>query len=99
MIRRPPRSTLFPYTTLFRSLVAVIDAEGRLDADPVNAPAPADPRDPRHDNPALLPHNSGERYDAAAKLRVPLGGPYTVRLFALRSADQRLLYEIGRAHV
>src|SRR2546422_2611925 len=25
MIRRPPRSTLFPYTTLFRSLRAVID--------------------------------------------------------------------------
>src|SRR3712207_8766866 len=24
MIRRPPRSTLFPYTTLFRSLVATI---------------------------------------------------------------------------
>src|SRR5437870_10803146 len=24
MIRRPPRSTLFPYTTLFRSLIAVI---------------------------------------------------------------------------
>ena len=23
MIRRPPRSTLFPYTTLFRSLLAV----------------------------------------------------------------------------
>src|SRR2546430_9092548 len=25
MIRRPPRSTLFPYTTLFRSLVEVLD--------------------------------------------------------------------------
>src|SRR5260221_7350465 len=25
MIRRPPRSTLFPYTTLFRSLAAVDD--------------------------------------------------------------------------
>src|SRR2546422_5275694 len=25
MIRRPPRSTLFPYTTLFRSLVALRD--------------------------------------------------------------------------
>src|SRR5437870_9667441 len=25
MIRRPPRSTLFPYTTLFRSLRAVVD--------------------------------------------------------------------------
>src|SRR5258708_28051133 len=24
MIRRPPRSTLFPYTTLFRSLVEVV---------------------------------------------------------------------------
>src|SRR2546427_12811832 len=24
MIRRPPRSTLFPYTTLFRSVVAVV---------------------------------------------------------------------------
>src|SRR2546430_10638826 len=26
MIRRPPRSTLFPYTTLFRSLLASIGA-------------------------------------------------------------------------
>src|SRR3712207_7201696 len=26
MIRRPPRSTLFPYTTLFRSLVLTADA-------------------------------------------------------------------------
>src|SRR3712207_5314932 len=25
MIRRPPRSTLFPYTTLFRSVVLVLD--------------------------------------------------------------------------
>src|SRR5256885_12672168 len=25
MIRRPPRSTLFPYTTLFRSVVAAAD--------------------------------------------------------------------------
>src|SRR3989454_2137214 len=30
MIRRPPRSTLFPYTTLFRSLPPVAEA-GRLD--------------------------------------------------------------------
>src|SRR3712207_7810801 len=26
MIRRPPRSTLFPYTTLFRSAVALADS-------------------------------------------------------------------------
>src|SRR5260370_23576703 len=28
MIRRPPRSTLFPYTTLFRSLVIVSQESG-----------------------------------------------------------------------
>src|SRR2546422_4776687 len=28
MIRRPPRSTLFPYTTLFRSLMEVLDPRG-----------------------------------------------------------------------
>src|SRR2546421_7276915 len=33
MIRRPPRSTLFPYTTLFRSLLAVGQHLGH-DADP-----------------------------------------------------------------
>src|SRR3712207_7753769 len=30
MIRRPPRSTLFPYTTLFRSLAGRVDRLGRL---------------------------------------------------------------------
>src|SRR3712207_9486438 len=29
MIRRPPRSTLFPYTTLFRSFVWVVDEQIR----------------------------------------------------------------------
>src|SRR3712207_6893416 len=28
MIRRPPRSTLFPYTTLFRSAMEIADAVG-----------------------------------------------------------------------
>src|SRR2546427_3333179 len=28
MIRRPPRSTLFPYTTLFRSIVALLRERG-----------------------------------------------------------------------
>src|SRR5688572_31228364 len=30
MLRRPPRSTLFPYTTLFRSVVELVD-QGRDD--------------------------------------------------------------------
>src|SRR3712207_7016231 len=43
MIRRPPRSTLFPYTTLFRSLAertaAAEAAESRLQAAFEQAPA------------------------------------------------------------
>src|SRR3712207_7906747 len=39
MIRRPPRSTLFPYTTLFRSR--------RAARPPVDRAAPAAPRDAR----------------------------------------------------
>src|SRR5256885_11906045 len=34
MIRRPPRSTLFPYTTLFRSIPAIREA---LKHDPTSA--------------------------------------------------------------
>lgn len=74
-------------------IAAVFDAEGRLDADPVNAPAPPDPRDPRNDNIAMLPHNSGERIDAGLKLRLPVGRLNTIRLFGLRSSEQRLLYD------
>src|SRR3712207_7805883 len=33
MIRRPPRSTLFPYTTLFRSLLAIRRLGGDLRCD------------------------------------------------------------------
>src|SRR5260370_41396364 len=32
MIRRPPRSTLFPYTTLFRSLADPGDAQNQIEA-------------------------------------------------------------------
>src|SRR2546426_2148833 len=44
MIRRPPRSTLFPYTTLFRSLVRAHALRGeRLGA---HAPEHPEPRAP-----------------------------------------------------
>src|SRR3712207_8293201 len=39
MIRRPPRSTLFPYTTLFRSLVAsMLTAAADLITNPDQTP-------------------------------------------------------------
>src|SRR2546430_9577628 len=37
MIRRPPRSTLFPYTTLFRSLLALRTGRGAWHAEAVGA--------------------------------------------------------------
>src|SRR5262245_64561312 len=48
MIRRPPRSTLFPYTTLFRSPAQrcrPLAASGRL---PGCLPSPAAPRSEEH---------------------------------------------------
>src|SRR3989441_9542547 len=38
MIRRPPRSTLFPYTTLFRSHRAQTRRQGPRDHDPGHGP-------------------------------------------------------------
>src|SRR3712207_8511379 len=59
MIRRPPRSTLFPYTTLFRSRLAGLRGERHGDADreahvledaraAALMPAPIDPRSEEH---------------------------------------------------
>src|SRR2546427_7333760 len=51
MIRRPPRSTLFPYTTLFRSLEGpgddVVAARGIEVAGVLGVPEPQDPARPR----------------------------------------------------
>ena len=66
---------------------------GRLDAEPVNAPAPDNPLDPRFDNPHMLPHNGGEQYNFAGKLTIPFGSSQTLRLFGLRSIDQRQLFD------
>src|SRR2546425_8386712 len=53
MIRRPPRSTLFPYTTLFRSLIALREA-----AQPEDDRADAVPE---HDEPvAVAPRRGGQ---------------------------------------
>ncbi len=73
--------------------LAAFDLTGRLDADPVNAPTSGLDLDPRNARPWLLPHNSGESYDVAGKLTIPLGSRQTLRLLGLRSIEQRLLYD------
>src|SRR2546427_9335964 len=49
MIRRPPRSTLFPYTTLFRSAHGLDQLEGhrRVTAGDVDERSPVDHAEPR----------------------------------------------------
>src|SRR5256886_9024204 len=48
MIRRPPRSTLFPYTTLFRSPVASAPTGSYFDALPLDDEVPDEIRSEEH---------------------------------------------------
>src|SRR5438876_11665916 len=47
MIRRPPRSTLFPYTTLFRSPMGYLERMGRMERMGVLVPTES-VRQPRY---------------------------------------------------
>src|SRR2546425_9371917 len=64
MIRRPPRSTLFPYTTLFRSCPVGHGAGPRQRLDEVGRAAPAAERHPALPRARGLPRHRG-----------PAGGP------------------------
>src|SRR2546426_4958598 len=63
MIRRPPRSTLFPYTTLFRSVskepVNTIPSTSRFpeSADPSSAPEPVTTLKTPFGRPAFAPRS------------------------------------------
>src|SRR5947208_5084977 len=48
MIRRPPRSTLFPYTTLFRSPAVAVDGRDRCDLEPEAQDGVGGPTEHRH---------------------------------------------------
>src|SRR3712207_7863443 len=62
MIRRPPRSTLFPYTTLFRSYFAVPEMSQMRESDAVFTRSPPPPP------PWVLPNQS---VNSRQKLRLP----------------------------
>src|SRR5258708_24197133 len=84
MIRRPPRSTLFPYTTLFRSNTLgtiTVDALSTLDLDGTNGIS----------NGTL--NNSGE-LDATGT-----NGLHGIAITNALGAKLESTGEIGRAHV
>src|SRR5256885_2773359 len=92
MIRRPPRSTLFPYTTLFRSATpeAIIEATGQISL----AQETMDLR--------IVPESLKWKFFS---LRTPRSEEHTSELQSPCNLVCRLLlakkkfFEIGRAHV
>src|SRR2546427_9558940 len=85
MIRRPPRSTLFPYTTLFRSppelrprlvprgeVLLPHHARGRRDAVPLHAGGGGEPQD--RELRRALARGAGLRQPARPEARRPLRG-------------------------
>src|SRR5258708_32327371 len=88
MIRRPPRSTLFPYTTLFRSFTweswANFGDEGEKPLLKKYHYAPLTPGEE-----AAIPHTP--LYVTAYVLSH--GAPYQSTAFLVRSGDDYLLYQ------
>src|SRR3712207_7644587 len=71
MIRRPPRSTLFPYTTLFRSVPPAQLGVGRAPLDPAGGGARLPPHGLRgRRQPFLRPPRGGRLGAQAAQLLV-----------------------------
>src|SRR5256885_8083365 len=71
MIRRPPRSTLFPYTTLFRSIMGTLffgckAKEQTTEAPPPEQPKAKAPAQPKAEAPATAPASTPAKPEATA---------------------------------
>src|SRR2546427_1683903 len=87
MIRRPPRSTLFPYTTLFRSPAAAGGVVPRALAGPGNDFS----REPDRRRPAAA--QSRIRFPARARRLLPRSEEHTSELQSQSNLVCRLLLE------
>src|SRR5256885_6594245 len=97
MIRRPPRSTLFPYTTLFRSRLEALEQLARREHDLVGGLAPA-----------TAPAHAVGQHAQQAAVYIGVGHEHHLVLLVLPVTAMdacgglesvRWLHEIGRAHV
>src|SRR5256885_11056343 len=70
MIRRPPRSTLFPYTTLFRSLRGAQAQSAPPGLDALGRRA-EDPRDRARADAAAAPHADRRSEEHTSELQSP----------------------------
>src|SRR2546422_1746310 len=72
MIRRPPRSTLFPYTTLFRSPAAVLEGRARAARRDTRPRVARRPRERRPAPPAQLGADRSEEHTSELQSRLHL---------------------------
>src|SRR2546422_1713552 len=93
MIRRPPRSTLFPYTTLFRSQCYGVSRASADRLERVTALRTAPPPIARQSAVVAVAHGRLALWTSGAALRLPLedggGGE------ACRPALRRLFGDVG----
>src|SRR5438874_12236268 len=87
MIRRPPRSTLFPYTTLFRSHKT--GALATRDLERVVVDTTVQPKAIAHPTDARLCHRALEKLNLPSAMAVPLRQSY-------RRVAKRAAIMIGR---
>src|SRR3712207_7228484 len=95
MIRRPPRSTLFPYTTLFRSLVGVVVARGGTGVP--HRPQEVRPSKRQVAGPEVQQHVVGEPLPALAD-RFVRSEEHTSELQSRQYLVCRLLLEKKKKH-
>src|SRR2546430_4384344 len=92
MIRRPPRSTLFPYTTLFRSeeyFMRVVPYYGVYQYDVISSKAP--PGAEIQDAGVFIDANSGELRDHWLLSKSPPGDRKSTRL---NSSHSQISYAV-----
>src|SRR3712207_9535516 len=94
MIRRPPRSTLFPYTTLFRSAVdtpvAALPVPYRTHGAEPTFQSLTDPRTGRQPFPTGLDPFTCTRYDVEAFARDALAAGVEYLGLCCRSEERRV---------
>src|SRR2546422_4814557 len=84
MIRRPPRSTLFPYTTLFRSLIVRVDADLAVDQRGMH--------EQRVARAVRTPDRKSTRLNSSH-------GYISYAVFCLKKKKQAMLPHYGQGHV
>src|SRR3712207_7620072 len=90
MIRRPPRSTLFPYTTLFRSHPALVDLDQHPEAPVVQSLAS------RRDAAQVLDRGRGDQRDRKSTRLNSSHANISYAVFCLKK--KKLKKDIGIVH-